>query len=138
MDRKPPPPYADMPLPDLLRQLSSDTATLVRQEIALARAELTDKGKKAIAPAAMFGTAAVAALGAFGAFTAFFIALLALVVQLWAAALIVTVVYGIIAAVAALSGKKRLEAVGSPVPEQAVQSVKEDVDAVRAGVRRAR
>ena len=138
MDRKPPPPYADMPLPDLLRQLSSDTATLVRQEIALARVELTDKGKKAVAPAAMFAMAAVALLGAFGAFTAFFIALLALVVQLWAAALIVAVVYGIVAAFAALNGKKKLDTLGSPVPDGSVQSVKDDIDAVRAGVRRAR
>ncbi len=138
MDRKPPPPYADMPLPDLLRQLSTDTATLVRQEIALARAELTDKAKKVGGAAGMFGTAAVAGLGAFGAFTALLIALLALVVPLWAAALIVTVVYGLVAAIAALGGKKKLEAITPPLPEQTVQSVKDDVEAVRAGVRRAR
>lgn len=138
MDRKPPPPYAEASLPDLLRQLSTETATLVRQEIALARVELTDKGKKAGAAGGLFGTAAVAGLGALGAFTALLIALLALVVPVWAAALIVTVLYGIVAAVAALGGKQKLDALAPPVPEQTMQSVQEDVAAVSAGVRRAR
>ncbi len=137
MERKTPL-YADMPLPDLLRQLSTDTATLVRQEIALARAELTEKAKQVIAPAGLFGTAAIAALGAFGAFTAFLIALIALVVPLWASALIVTVAYAAVAAFGALSGKQALAKVSSPVPQQTVASVKEDVEAVRTGVRRGR
>ncbi len=136
MEHKPPP-YADLPLPDLLRQLSTDTATLIRQEIALARAEVTEILKKVTASAAMFGVAAVGAIGAFGAFTAFLILVIALVIPAWAAALIVTVLYGIVAAAGALAGKKSLENV-SPVPQQTVDTVKEDVAAVRAGVRRGR
>lgn len=137
MERNLPPPYADVPLPELLRQLSSDTATLVRQEMQLARAELTEKGKIAAASGTGFGAAAIFGLGAFGALTAAFVALVALWLPLWAAALIIAVVYGIVAAVAAQRGKKALDEIGAPVP-QTTQSVKEDVEAVRAGVRRAR
>lgn len=136
MDHKPPP-YADMPLPDLLRQLSTDTATLLRQEIALARAELSQILKRVAASAGMFGVAAIGALGAFGAFTAFLILVISLVIPAWAAALVVTVLYGIVAAVGALAGKKAIEQV-SPVPQQTVETVKQDVEAVKAGVRRGR
>ncbi len=137
MDRKPAPARADVPLPDLLRQLSADTATLVRQEMRLARAEIVQKGKIVAASATAFGTAAIAGLGAFGALTAFFIALLAVWLPVWAAALIVTVVYAIVAALGALAGKKALTSIGSPVP-QTVETLHEDVDAVKTGVRRAR
>ena len=132
-----PPQFADLPLPELLRQLSSDTATLVRQEVQLARAELTETGKKAAKSATGFGAAAIFGLGAFGALTATLIALIALALPLWVAALIVTIVYGLVAFVAAMSGKKALADVAPPVP-QTVASVKEDVDAVRAGVARGR
>jgi uncharacterized membrane protein len=140
MDRKPtqppPPPYAELPLPDLLRQLSTDTATLVRQEVQLARAELTETGKKAAKSATGFGAAAIFGLGAFGALTATLIAVIALALPVWVAALIVTIVYGVVAFVAALSGKKALAEVAPPA--QTVESVKEDVNAVRAGVARGR
>ncbi len=90
MDRKPQ--YADLPLPELLRQLSTDTATLVRQEIRLARVELTGKAKVAGRSATFFGAAAVLGFGAFLAVTACAVAALALVLQVWAAALVVTAV----------------------------------------------
>jgi len=129
---------AERPLPELLKQLASDTATLVRQEIELARAELSAKARDAGQSAGMFGAAAIFALGAFGALTACAIAAIALVVPLWAAALIVAIVYGIVAAVAAVRGRDAIKKVSSPVPEQTVETVREDVDAVRAGVRRGR
>ncbi|GAC1303182.1 MAG: phage holin family protein [Vulcanimicrobiaceae bacterium] len=138
MDRNTPnpPQYADLPLPELLRQLSSDTATLVRQEVQLARAELTDTGKKAAKSAVGFGAAALFGLGAFGALTAALIAVIALALPVWVAALIVTVIYAVVAFVAAQSGKKALTDV-TPVPET-IASVKDDVNAVRAGVARGR
>lgn len=136
MEQKPPA-YAEKSLPELLRQLSTDTATLVRQEVALARAELSQIMAKVTASAGMFGVAAIAAIGAFGAFTAFLILVISLVVPAWAAALIVMVLYGIVAAIGALAGKNALQRV-TPVPQQSVESVKEDVEAVRAGVRRGR
>lgn len=138
MDRNtPPPPFADMALPDLLRQLSTDTATLVRQEVQLARAEVSEKGKKVAKSATGFGLAAAMGLGAFAAITTMLIALLALVLPVWAAALIVAIVYGIVAFLGVQAGKKALADVTPAVP-QTVDSLKEDVNAVRAGVQRGR
>jgi uncharacterized membrane protein YqjE len=132
------PQLADKAIPELLRQLSADTATLVRQEMQLARAELAEKGKKAGASAGLFGGSAVFGLAAFGALTITLIAVLALVIPIWAAALIVAVLYGVIAAVAALLGKSSLKKVGTPVPERAVESIKQDVTTVREGAQRGR
>jgi hypothetical protein len=131
------PAYADASFPELLRRLSTDTALLVRQEVALARAELTSTAKRAVEPAAAFGTAAALGIGAFGALTATLIALLALVLPFWAAAAIVTLAYALGALVAVRTGKRKLAAIGAPIP-QTVESVAEDVDAVRGRVRRAR
>jgi membrane protein implicated in regulation of membrane protease activity len=78
------------------------------------------------------------ALGAFGALTATFIVALALMLPLWASALIVTLVYAVIAAVAAQRGLASQKKVQAPVPEQTIETLQEDVDAVRAGVQRGR
>ncbi|GAC1312115.1 MAG: phage holin family protein [Vulcanimicrobiaceae bacterium] len=136
-DSKNPPPYAERSLPDLLRQLSTDTATLVRQEVQLARAELEETGKKAAKSGVGFGAAAIFGLGAFGALTTTLIAVIALALPVWVAALTVTVIYGVVAFVAALSGKKALADVAPPVP-QTIATIKEDVAAVRAGAARGR
>ncbi len=122
---------ADRPIGDLLRELGDEIATLVRAEIALAKAEVTEKTKPVAASAGMFGGAALLGLGAFGALTAFLIALLALALQVWAAALIVAVIYGIAAYVLAQSGKKKLHEAAPLVPEQTAQTVKEDIEWVR-------
>ncbi|BDE06423.1 membrane protein [Vulcanimicrobium alpinum] len=119
---------ADRPIGELLRELGDEIATLVRAEIALARAEMAEKAKPAVASAGMFGGSALLALGAFGAFTTFLIAVLALALQVWAAALIVTVIYGVIAFAFAQSGKHKLEEATPLVPEQTAQTVKEDIE----------
>jgi hypothetical protein len=139
MDRKTTTPaYAELSIPELLRQLSGDTATLVRQEMLLARAELTEKGKQAGVSVGAFGASAILALGAFGALTATLILLLSLVLQPWAAALIVTLAYGAAAFVSARLGKKKLDEMATPVPQETVESVKDDVAAVRSGIARGR
>jgi uncharacterized membrane protein YqjE len=111
---------------DLVKQLSEQTTTLVRKEIELARAELAEKGKVAGAGAGMLGGAAVVGLLALGTLTAFILALLNEAMDLWVAALIVTVVYGAIAAVLAMAGRNRVKQ-GVPPAEQTVETVKEDV-----------
>jgi VIT1/CCC1 family predicted Fe2+/Mn2+ transporter len=118
---------ADKSVPELMRELGDEIATLVRQEIALAKAELAQKSRPAVASAGMFGTGALLGLGAFGAITTALIAALALVMPVWLAALIVAVVYGIVAGVLAMTGKKTLETAGPLVPEQTAESVKEDI-----------
>jgi hypothetical protein len=117
----------ELSVPELMRQLSDQTATLVRQELELAKAELTAKGKRAGIGAGMFGAAGVFGLYALGALTAAAILALGLAVAGWLAALIVAVVYGAVAGGLALSGKSNVQRGVPPVPEQTVQTVRDDV-----------
>ncbi|MDQ2896605.1 MAG: phage holin family protein [Actinomycetota bacterium] len=118
---------SDRPVGELLRELSEQTTTLVRQELELAKLELTEKGKRAGIGAGMFGGAGVVGLYAVGALTACLILALATVVTGWLAALIVAFAYGAAAGLLALSGKSKVQQAVPPVPEQATESVKEDV-----------
>ena len=121
----------ERPTADLLRDLSDQTTTLVRKEIELAKVELSEKGKTAATGAGMFGGAGLFGVFAFGALTACIIAALATFLPTWVAALIVAAVYGAIAAVLALRGKSKVKQASPPVPEQAVDSTKEDVEWVK-------
>jgi uncharacterized membrane protein YqjE len=111
---------------DLLKQLSQETSTLVRQEMELARAELTQKGKQAGVGAGLIGAATVVTLLALGALTACLILVLDTAMDAWLAALIVAVVLGAIAAVLALRGRDRVQEAAPPAP-QTVETLKEDV-----------
>ena len=117
----------DRPIGELLHDLSDELTTLLRQEVELAKAELSVKGKRAGQGAGMFGGAGLFGLYALGALTAAAILALATAVAGWLAALIVALVYGAIAGVLALTGKSKVAAATPPVPEQATESVKEDV-----------
>jgi uncharacterized membrane protein YqjE len=128
----------DESVSDLLRQLATETSTLVRQELALAKAEMSEKGKQAGRGAAMVSAAGVVTLLALGAFTACLIVVLDSAMALWLAALLVAVVYGGVAAVLALTGKNRLKEAAPPVPEQTERSVKEDVEWAKTRARSAR
>jgi uncharacterized membrane protein YqjE len=117
----------ERPIGELLKQLSQETTTLVTQELDLAKAELAQKGQQAGKGVGMFGGAGVIGLLALGSFTAFLIMLLDGAMPNWAAALVVAAVYAAIAGVLALQGRNKLNEATPPVPEQAVESVKEDV-----------
>jgi len=123
---------------ELVKQLSEQTTTLVRKELELAKAELSEKGKVAGQGAGMFGGAAVAGLLALGTLTAMILAVLDKAMDLWVAALIVTALYGAIAAVLAMSGKDRIKQATPPAPEQTVETVKEDVQWAKSQARSAR
>src|SRR3954452_22548834 len=112
---------------ELLRKFSEDATTLIRKEVELAKAELTEKGRKAGKGAGMFGGAGLFGGGAFATLTAFLVLVLAEAMDAWLAALIVTVIYGAIAAVLALQGKQKVHAAGPQQPEQTIEPVKEDV-----------
>ena len=127
----------DQSVSDLVKQLSEQTATLVRQEMKLAQTELQEKGKKAGIGAGMFGAGGlVAFFGAACLIAAAVLALATAVDHSWLAALIVGVVLLAVAGVAALMGKKQIEEATPPAPEQAVQSMKRDVDTVKRRARR--
>lgn len=111
----------------LLSGLTSDVSTLMRQEVALAKAELTIKAKEAGKGAGMLAGAAVFALAMLGALTALLIIVLDNAMPSWAAALIVTVLWALVAGILAQVGRNRLKQAGPLVPEQAIDSTKEDV-----------
>jgi uncharacterized membrane protein YqjE len=117
----------DQPIGELLKQLASETSTLVHQELELAKAEMLEKGRKAGAGFGMIGAAGAVALLALGALTAFLILALDGVMPNWLSALIVGIVYAAIAAVLYLLGKDRVEDAGSPAPRQTIETLKEDV-----------
>jgi uncharacterized membrane protein YqjE len=113
---------------ELFKRLSEQTSDLVRKEVELAKAELTQKGKTAGKGAGMFGAAGLIGVTAFGALTACLIALLATAMETWLAALIVTVVYATIAGALALVGRRKVQEATPPVPEQTIETLKEDVE----------
>ncbi|HXR60110.1 MAG TPA: phage holin family protein [Solirubrobacterales bacterium] len=123
---------------DLVKQLSEQTTTLVRKEIELAKVELTEKGKVAGKGAGMFGGAGVVGLLALGTLTAMILALLDKAMDFWIAALVVTVVYGAIAAAMAMAGRDRIKEATPPAPEQTVETVKEDVQWAKSQAKSAR
>jgi Flp pilus assembly protein TadB len=122
-------------LPELLKQLSEQTTQLVHQELELAKAELTQKGKQAGMGAGLFGGAGAFGLAALGALTACLILALNAVMPAWLAALLVAVVYGIVAYVLVKRGQARMKRAVPPVPTQTVETVKEDVEWARTQMR---
>lgn len=122
----------DQPVGDLVKQLSEQTSTLVRKELALAQLELQEKGRRAGIGAGLFGTAGVIALFGVGTLVAAAVLALATVVDPWLSAVIVAVVLLAGAGLAALVGKGQVEQAVPPAPEQAVQSTKRDVDEMKA------
>jgi len=115
---------------ELISRLSEQTSTLIRDEMRLAQAEMSAKAKHAGVGLGMFGAGGLFALLGSGAAVATVILALALVLPPWAAALIVTVVLFVIAAVVALIGKKQVEQ-AKPNPERTMANVKQDVQTVK-------
>jgi uncharacterized membrane protein YqjE len=123
---------------ELLKELSDQTTRLVHDEVELAKAELGEKATSAGLGAGMFGGAALFGLYALGALTATLILALSTAVAGWVAALIVTVVYGVIAGVLALTGRTKVQQATPPVPEQARDSVRRDIEETKAHARAGR
>ena len=128
----------ERPIGELLKQLSEETTTLVKKELDLAKAEVAEKGQKAGKGAGMFGGAGVMGFLALGALTAAFIMLLDGAMPNWAAALIVAAVYAAVAGILALQGRNKVKEATPPVPEQTVESVKEDVQWAKTQTQSAR
>jgi hypothetical protein len=127
----------ERPFGALVQQLAKETSTLVRQEIELAKAEVSEKGRQAGKGVGMFGAAGIVALLALGALTAAAILALDLAVAGWLAALIVAAVYGAAAGLLAWAGKGRVQEATPPAP-QTVETVKEDIEWAKTRGRSAR
>jgi uncharacterized membrane protein YebE (DUF533 family) len=128
----------DEPLGEVARDLTRDVTLLVRQEVELAKAEMAQKSRIAAPGVGMIGGATVAALLAGGALTAAAILALAIVLPEWLAALIVGAVLAVAAYVLVQQGKERVAEAGAPVPEQTIETVKEDVEWARTRASSAR
>ena len=133
----PPEDLRERSLGELVKQLADQTSTLVRQEIQLAKAEVTQQGREAGKGAGLLAGAAVVGLLAAGTLVAFLVMLLDGALANWLAALIVAVVLGIVAAILALSGRNRIRQATPPAP-QTVETVKEDVQWAKTQTRSAK
>lgn len=123
---------------ELVKQLSEQTSRLARQEVELAKAELAEKGKRAGMGAGMFGAAGFFGLYGFGALIAAAVLGLATAVAAWLSALIVAAVLALVAGGLALQGKTKVQQATPPMPEQATDSVKEDVQWAKSRAKAAR
>jgi tetrahydromethanopterin S-methyltransferase subunit C len=121
---------------ELVSQLSSEVSTLIRDELQLAQAEMTQKTKKAGVGAGLFGGAGLVGLYGIGALVTAAILGLAVVMDPWLAALIVGVALLAIAGLVALRGKRNVSAAAPPVPEQAITELKADVQTVKESASR--
>ena len=126
---------SNLPAGELVKRMSEQVSQLVREELRLAQAEMTQKGKRVGLGAGMFGGAGLVAMYGLGALTAMAIAALSLAMAVWIAALIVGVVLLLVAGVLALMGKKQVGQATPMAPERAVESVKADVQHVKVRAR---
>ncbi|MFD6416647.1 phage holin family protein [Streptomyces sp. NPDC060194] len=122
---------AEQSVGELVKQATEQMSDLVRQELRLATAELTEKGKKAGVGGGLFASAGAIAYVGLMALAATVIAALALVMDVWLAALIVTVLLFAVAGVLAVTGRKQIQQATPAKPEAAIAGVKADVDEIK-------
>jgi hypothetical protein len=116
---------------ELVSRASEQLSTLVRQELQLAKAELTEKGKQAGRGGGLLGAAGAVAYVGFMVLAAAAVAALSLALPVWASALIVCGVLFLIAGALAAAGRSRLGRAAPPVPEQTLDSVRADVAEIK-------
>ncbi|WP_336923608.1 phage holin family protein [Aquipuribacter sp. SD81] len=122
----------------LLSGLATDVSTLVKQEIELAKVETSAKAKRAGKGAGMLAGAGVAGLLLLMSVTALLVVVVDAFAPLWVAVLVAVVLWAVVAAVLAAAGRKALKEAAPPVPEQTVETVKEDVQWAKNPTRSAR
>jgi hypothetical protein len=121
---------------ELVRLAGEQISRLVRDELQLARVEMSVKARRFGTGAGLFGAAGFVALYGIGALIAALVLLLALVVPAWLAALIVGVAMFAVAGLMALLGRGQLRRAVPATPEQTLNSVKADVQTVAEAVRK--
>lgn len=124
------------PVGELVQRASQQLTELVRGELRLAQAEMKEKGKRYGKGGGMFGGAGVVGFLMLEALVAAAIAGLAVPLPVWASALIVTAVLGLIAAVLARSGKKQVGRAAPPTPQRTIENVKADVAEIKGSAHR--
>ncbi|GIH25068.1 membrane protein [Acrocarpospora phusangensis] len=119
---------------ELVQQASDQVSRLIKDEMRLARAEVVGKGRQARTGAALFGATGVTALLGAGALVACVIIALSIPWPAWLAALVVGAALMILAGIMGAVGRSRVKGAMPPKPTQAVNGVRNDIDAVRSGV----
>jgi uncharacterized membrane protein YqjE len=135
VNRAPSRPAAEQSTAELVQRVTEQVSRLVRDELALARAELTEKGRHATKGVGLFGGGGTLALYGLGTLVAAGVLLLALAMPAWVAAVIVAVVLFAVAGILARLGKKQVSQAVPPAPQEAANSVRADVDTVTRAVR---
>lgn len=133
------PPAYDLTRPhvtEVLQRVTEESKALIREELQLARSELTSKVKTAGKGAGLLGAAGVVAIFGALALTAALILALALVMPGWAAALVVAVAYGAVAGMLALTGRKQVQAATPFMPERTARSLSDVVRTVQSAWKR--
>lgn len=135
LNGKPVRPVAEQSTAELVQTASEQLSRLVRDEIALAKAELAEKGKHAGIGIGLFGGGGVLVFYGVGAAIATLIIVFDLFLPLWLAALIWTVALFLLAGILGLIGRSQVAKASPPEPSAAIESVKADVDEVKQAVR---
>jgi hypothetical protein len=128
----------DRPIGEIASALTRDLSLLARQELELAKAEMAEKGRVAALGVGMIGGAGVAGLMASGALTACAVLVLSLFLPAWLSALLVGATLGAVAYLLAKLGKDRVGKAGTPIPEQAIETIEEDLEWAKARATSAR
>ncbi|MFH9402507.1 phage holin family protein [Streptomyces sp. NPDC017638] len=128
--------HGSEPVGELVQRASQQLTELVRGELRLAQAEMKEKGKRYGKGGGLFGGAGLVGFLMLQALVATVIAALAVALPVWAAALIVTAVLGVIAGVMALTGKKQIAEAAPPAPQQTIENVKADVAEIKESAHR--
>jgi hypothetical protein len=116
---------------ELVGQATEQLSVLVRQEVALAKEELAEKGRRAGRGGGLLGAAGAVAYAALLALAGTATAALSLTLPVWAAALVVTAVLFAVAGVLAAMGRAQLRRAAPARPEEALGSVRADVEEIR-------
>ncbi|WP_328870515.1 phage holin family protein [Streptomyces sp. NBC_00287] len=116
---------------ELVGQATEQLSLLVRQELALAKEELAEKGRRAGRGGGLLGAAGAVAYAGLLALAGTAVAALSVTLSVWAAALIVTAVLFAVAAVLGATGRAQLKRAAPPTPEETLGSVRADVEEIR-------
>ena len=130
------PPEREASTSELVKQLSEQVSTLVRDELKMARLELARKGKFAGFGIGLYGASGLVALYAVACLIAAVIIAIAGEIRPWLAALIVGVALLAVSVVAALVGRSRVRRATPPMPQQAFEGTKADVGEIKERMQR--
>lgn len=125
------PPANSRSVSELVEDATTQLSRLIRDELQLARVEMREKGKRFGLGAGLAGVAALLAFYGGAALVAAAVLGLTEVLPGWASALIVAGALLVVAAVLGLAGKKRVEEANPPIPREAVEGVREDIEVIK-------